>query len=168
MRIVGNFQKISTYQQNTFFSLKFCVEIKNRTSFKETIFKMWCNLRDKFLVLLIVLLSLQLANACCSSNSTALIPLGADDVFFGMPVYYKSNMPIKKFYSKSQMENHIQQILKPLSPFIMGRDSRNNRNTRAIQRRQDTQVGTVPTIVELYEFKFPYIAAAQIGDYTFT
>lgn len=126
---------------------------------------MWCNLRDRVFVLLIVLLSLQLANACCGSNSTALIPLGADDHFFGMPVYYKSNMPIKKFYSKAQMENHIQQILKPLSPFIMGR---NSRNSRAIQRRQDTQIGTVPTIVELYEYKFPYIAAAQIGDYTFT
>lgn len=124
---------------------------------------MWINLKYSVLVLLIVVLTLHRSNGCCSSNSTALISLRADDHFFGMPVFYKSNMPIKRFYSKTQMANHIQHILAPLSPFIM------NSNSRAIQRRQDTQIGSVPSIVELYEYRYPFhIAAAQIGDYTFS
>lgn len=91
------------------------------------------------------------------------MPFGADDLFHGMPVYYK-NTAIKKFYTQPQMSNHIQQILAPLSPFILSNDN------RIAQRRQDnTQIGAVgPTIVELYEYNLYHIQAAQIGDYIFS
>lgn len=120
---------------------------------------MWCNSTFNMLLLTIVLFtSFNCARAVIYSNSTALTSV-PDDVFFGMPVYFKSNMPIKALYSKERMRDHINRILTPLAPFIM------NGNTRIAQRRQDGGDGTV---VQLEQYDLPFIAAAQIGTYTFT
>lgn len=116
----------------------------------------------KWVVLTMVFI-LHRTSGCCTSNSTALIPFKADDHFFGMPVYYRSNMPIKRFYSQAQLENRIHQILTPLSPFILGSETRS-----AMRRSASVHMDQMQTIVELYEYKYPHITAAQIGDYSFT
>lgn len=115
------------------------------------------------LLLTTLLFTLQTTNAVeYYSNATALTTIPDDD-FYGMPVFYRSNTPIKQFLSKDQMRDHIQQILKPLSPFIL------NSERGVAERRQDggVQFQLQPEIVQVEEYKFSFIAAAQIGDYTF-
>lgn len=121
------------------------------------------------LLLTTLLFTLQKISAVAEySNSTAL-SVAPDDDFYGMPVYYKSNTPIKKFLSKSQMSKHIQEILEPLSPFIVSDD----RRVAIRNRRQDGGAFGLgaplpqPEIIQVEEYKFSFIAAAQIGDYTF-
>lgn len=131
------------------------------------LFKMWCDLKSFMLLLTTLLFTLQTTSAAEYSNSTAL-QVVPDDDFYGMPVYYKSNTPIKQFLSKSQMSKHIQDILEPLSPYILSDDRRVAIRTR----RQDGgatlgQPTLQPEIVQVEEYKFGFIAAAQIGDYTF-
>lgn len=114
------------------------------------------------LLLTTLLVTLQNVSALIYSNSTALMHV-PDEQFYGMPVYFKSNYPAKHFYSALQMKAHIHEILAPLTPYILSSD------TRVAQRRQDYgQINGVPTIIELHELKLPFIAAAQIGDYTFS
>lgn len=123
------------------------------------------------LLLTTLLFTLQRISAAAEySNSTALSVVPDDD-FYGMPVFYKSNTPIKQFLSKSQMSKHIQEILEPLSPFIVSDD----RRVSIRNRRQDGGAFVLgaplpppqPEIVQVEEYKFSFIAAAQIGDYTF-
>lgn len=94
---------------------------------------MWCNSKSFMLLLTTLLFTLQkVSGAAEYSNSTALSVVPDDD-FYGMPVYYKSNTPIKQFLSKEQMSKHIQEILEPLSPFIVSDD----RRVAIRNRRQD-------------------------------
>lgn len=126
---------------------------------------MWCNSKSFLLLLTTLLFTLHSTSAVAYSNSTALSVVPDDD-FYGMPVYYKSNTPIKQFLSKSQMSKHIQEILEPLSPYILSDD----RRVAVRNRRQDGGLGAPlpqPEIVQVEEYKFGFIAAAQIGDYTF-
>lgn len=96
------------------------------------------------------------------SNSTALTSL-PDDSFHGMPVYFKSNLPIKSLHNKEHMRDHIQRILKPLTPYILSEDVK-----LFAQRRQDGGANGPESVVQLEQYDLPFIAAAQIGAYTFS
>lgn len=126
---------------------------------------MWCNLKFQMLFLTALLFTVNKTCAVIYSNSTALLTV-PDDSFHGMPVYFKSNLPIKSLRTREQIRDHIQRILKPLTPFIISEDVK-----LYAQRRQDG--GTrdslrSETIVQLEQYDLPFIAAAQIGTYTFS
>lgn len=130
--------------------------------------KMW-SLKSFVLLLTTLVFTLNTISAAYS-NSTALVPFrgSPDDYFFDMPVYYKSNTPIRQFLNKDQMKQHIENILKPLEKFIVNED----RRVAVRRKRQDggqflPALLPPPTIVQVEEYKFGFIASAQIGDYNF-
>lgn len=125
--------------------------------------KMWCSLKFQMLLLTTLLFTVHKTSAVIYSNSTALLNV-PDDSFYGMPVYFKSNVPFKSFYSKERMRDHIQRILKPLTPYIVSDDVK-----LFAKRRQDGGIPQGPeNVVQLEQYDLPFIAAAQIGTYTFS
>ncbi|XP_031616370.1 uncharacterized protein LOC116336581 [Contarinia nasturtii] len=130
---------------------------------------MWCNSKSIMLLLTTLLFTLKTVSALIPSNSTALARMQPDDIFYDMPVYYQSNTPIRQFLSKQQMKRHIEEILKPLEKFIVNED----RRIAVRRKRQDggqflPALLPPPTIVQVEEYKFGFIASAQIGDYNFS
>lgn len=103
------------------------------------------------------------SQAVIYSNSTGLEPI-PDDTFCGMPVYFKSNIMIKSLNNKEHMHEHIQRILRPLAQYILSEDVK----LYGPHRRQDGGGGQTDSIVQVEQYDLPFIAAAQIGDYTFT
>lgn len=62
------------------------------------------------------------------------------------------------------MRDHIQRILKPLTPYIVSDDVK-----LFAKRRQDGGIPQGPeNVVQLEQYDLPFIAAAQIGTYTFS
>lgn len=126
---------------------------------------MCCNL--KMLLLAIVLFVLHAASAIEYSNSTALMVM--DEKFHGMPVYYKTNFPVHM--NSLQMRNHIRSILEPLTPYIM--DGKSDTRLSRVRRQAPQFFGQLPPlnpppeIIQVEEYKLPFIVAAQIGDYNF-
>lgn len=131
--------------------------------------KMWCNLR--MLLLVVVLSVLHAASAINYSNSTDLMVI--DEKFHGMPVYYKANFPVHM--NSEQMRNHVRSILEPLTPYIMGSkdDTRVSRVRRQVPLDGSQFLGQLPplnpppVIIQVEEYKLPFIVGAQIGDYSF-
>lgn len=123
---------------------------------------MWCNFKLDMLLLTTLLFTVHKTSALIYSNATALSFL-PDDSFHGMPVYFKSNLPLKSLYNKERMREHIRRILKPLTPYILSEDVK-----LYAQRRGDKGGYDHETIVQLEQYDLPFIAAAQIGAYTFS
>lgn len=105
------------------------------------------------------------------SNSSALG--GPDDTFCGLPVYFKSNVMIKSLTDKERMHEHIQRILRPLAQYIVNEDVKFYRPKRQSDSGSADLSGPInpngaESVVSLEQFDLPFIAAAQIGAYTFT
>lgn len=116
----------------------------------------------KFSVLLILTISLTEASGYSQHNSTFLSP--DDDPLSQIPVNFESNFPFRA--SRSQLQSHVKDILMPLMPYIQSAANSDKR----IQRRQDRQLqlNNNNYAVQLFQYRYPYIAAAQIGPYTFS
>lgn len=111
-------------------------------------------------VLLLITIFLANASGYHQSNSTFLTP--DDDPFSEIPVNFESNFPLRA--SRSQLQKHVHDILMPLMPYI-----RSDINPdRRIQRRQDTGLIPASYVVQLFQYRYDYISAAQIGPYTFS
>lgn len=108
------------------------------------------------------------------SNSTALLPV-PDDTFHGLPVFFKSNIMIKSLNSKEKMREHINRILQPLAQYILSDDVKvyGPKRRRSADFGSDDLSGPInadgpQSIVQVEQYDLPFIAAAQIGAYTFT
>lgn len=113
---------------------------------------------------IVLLASLPQSQGVIYSNSTRLEPI-PDDTFHGLPVYFKSNVMIKSLHSRNEMHDHIQRILRPLAQYILSEDVK----LYGPQRRQDGGGGgQTDSVVVVEQYDLPFIAAAQIGAYTFT
>lgn len=144
---------------------------------------MWCN--SKYLLLLstttiFLFTLLPQSQAVIYSNSTALAPV-PDCTFHGLPVYFKSNVMIKSLKNKERMREHIERILQPLSQYILSEDVKVYRPKRYSDSGSADLGGSInggggglggangpESIVQVEQYDLPFIAAAQIGAYTFT
>lgn len=113
--------------------------------------------------IIVLFTQLPQSQAVIYSNSTRLEPV-PDDTFHGLPVYFKSNVMIRSLHNAEQMHEHIQQILRPLSKYILSEDV----TLYGPQRRQDGGGNGQDNVVVIEQYDLPFIAAAQIGAYTFT
>lgn len=129
----------------------------------------WCD-TTCFMLLMstttILLTILPQSQGVIYSNSTRLEPI-PDDTFHGLPVYFKSNVMIKSLHNRGEMHEHIQRILRPLAQYILSEDVK----LYGPQRRQDGGGGgggQTESVVVVEQYDLPFIAAAQVGAYTFT
>lgn len=128
----------------------------------------WCNAKYFMLLMsttIVLFTAVPQSQAVIYSNSTRLEPV-PDDTFHGMPVYFKSNVMIRSLNNKDYMHEHIQRILQPLEQYILSEDVK----LYGPKRRQRRQDGGNPadSVVVVEQYDLPFIAAAQIGAYTFT
>lgn len=92
-------------------------------------------------------------------NSTFLTP--TDDPLTRIPVEFETNFPIRA--SASDLQKHVNMVLNPLMPYIRAESNPDRR----IAKRQ-TQQMTNYYIIQLFQYAYSHIVAAQIGPFTFS
>lgn len=118
-------------------------------------------LNDKFIVLSILIVLLKGTFGYTQHNSTFLLP--DDDPLAKIPVEFEANFPLRS--SASELQKHVDAILNPLMPYIRA----DSNPDRRLAKRQTQQVQLNNNyVVQLFQYAYTHIVAAQIGPFTFS